>query len=186
MCQNRQALIFCQLSHRSTVPTMEGYYHVTMLSVPTVLPCHRFDSVIIPQYFCSIPSQGRPPNSPKEHRSKEHRSDKETVPTLIPRYREIILTIPSCESGIMPVRNYSERDIILTMISFWQDVARVWKQGGLNKNHSKDMIPPVCQQFQSDNRSNVPTVSKYGGLNTHVNHPRCHRRGFSPMEYSIL
>ena len=114
MCQNRQALIFCQLSHRSTVPTMEGYYHVTMLSVPTVLPCHRSDSVIIPQYFCSIPSQGRPPNSPKKHRFKEHRSDKETVPTLIPRYREIILTIPSCESGIMPVQNYSERDIMLT------------------------------------------------------------------------
>ena len=65
MCQNRQALIFCQLSHRSTVPTMEGYYHVTMLSVPTVLTCRRFDSVIIPQYFCSIPSQGRSPTVPR-------------------------------------------------------------------------------------------------------------------------
>ena len=30
MCQNRPALIFCQLFHRSTVPTM-----------PEVLPCHN-------------------------------------------------------------------------------------------------------------------------------------------------
>ena len=49
MCQNRPALIFCQLFHRSTVPTMPRYYHVTMSSVPTIPPCHRSDSVIILQ-----------------------------------------------------------------------------------------------------------------------------------------
>ena len=49
MCRNRPAPIFCQLSHRSTVPTMPWHYHVTMLSVPTILTCHRFDSTIIPQ-----------------------------------------------------------------------------------------------------------------------------------------
>ena len=57
MCRNRPARIFCQLFHRSTVPTMPWHYHVTMLSVPTVLTCHRFDSTIIPQcHHCMMPS----------------------------------------------------------------------------------------------------------------------------------
>ena len=113
MSQCRQSQLFCH----ATVPTMSS-----------------FRSVIITRYHHSIPSQSRPPNSPKEYRSKEHRSDKETVPTLIPWCHEIIPTIPSywsriilvknhaCPesywSRIMPVRNHSDRDIILTMISF--------------------------------------------------------------------
>ena len=32
MCQNRPALIFCQLFHRSTVPTMPWYRHVSAVS----------------------------------------------------------------------------------------------------------------------------------------------------------
>ena len=42
------------------------------------------------------------------------------------------------------------------------------------------MISPRCQPFQRANRSNVPTVPKYGGLNIHGNHLWCHRWAFHP------
>ena len=186
MSQCRQSQLFCH----ATASTVSSFY-----------------SVIITRYHHSIPSQGRPPNSPKEHRPKEHRSDKETVLTLIPWCHEIIPTIPSYWSRIILVKNHacpesywsriilvknhacpesfregyhSDNDLILTRCDWGM------KTGGLNKNHSQDMISPRCQPFQRANRSNVPTVPKYGGLNIHGNHPWCHRGIFTHGMFHTL
>ena len=108
MCQNRPALIFCQLSHRSTVPTMPRYYHVTMPSVPTILPCHRSDSVIILQCHHSTVSSfysviilqyfvlfhhraGLPIVSNNHHSNNETVQTKKSfqriiIPEMIPKY----------------------------------------------------------------------------------------------------
>ena len=66
----------------------------------------------------------------------------------------------SCLSGIILVKNHacpesfrqgyhSDNDLILTRCDWGM------KTGGLNKNHSQDMISPRCQPFQRANRSKV-------------------------------
>ena len=97
----------------------------------------------------------------------------------------------SCLSGIILVKNHacpesfrqgyhSDNDLILTRCDWGM------KTGGLNKNHSQDMISPRCQPFQRANRSKVPTVPKYGGLNIHGNHLWCHRGIFTHGMFHTL
>ena len=126
-------------------------------AMPSFRQCHRSTvsssySVIIPRYHHSIPSQSRPLNSPKEYRSKEHRYDKETVLTLIPWYHEIIPTIPSYWSRIMPVRNHTGQESCLSGIILVKNHAcpeSYWSRIILVKNHA--CPKSFRERYHSDN-----------------------------------
>ena len=126
MSQCRQSQLFCH----ATASTVSSFY-----------------SVIITRYHHSIPSQGRPPNSPKEHRPKEHRpkehrSDKETVLTLIPWCHEIIPTIPSYWSRIILVKNHACPE------SYWSRIMPVQNHTGQESYWSR--IMPVRNHSERD------------------------------------
>ena len=56
MCRNRPALIFCQLSHRSTAPTMPVYRHVSAVSPNCfAMPVYRHVSAVSPNCFAMPP-----------------------------------------------------------------------------------------------------------------------------------